>query len=186
MRVDLPSEDQARPLQNVGKHYAQNIVAAAGQYGTAPYQHSKMSLRELEGARYRTALINGCNACISFRGHRDFPGMFELIEGDLEKSVHARGPAPDEEFYRNVENWATWPGYSERERLVIRYAEGLGLAPQEIARDEEFWSRAKAVFSDDELVDITYSIGAWMATGRALHALGLDAVCQWAPGERAA
>ena len=186
MRVELPPEHQDRPLEHVGKHYAPEIVGAAGMYGTAPYQHSKLSLRELEGARYRTALINGCNACTAFRGGRDFPGMFSSFNGDLENSVYARGPAPDEDFYRNVENWKDWPGYSERERLAIRYAEGLGTAPQEIARDEEFWERAKAVFSDDEIVDMTYSIGAWMATGRALHVLGLDAVCQWVPSGQAA
>jgi alkylhydroperoxidase family enzyme len=181
VRIDLPPEHQARPLEHVGKHYAPAIVGAAAVYGTAPYQHSKLSLRELEGARYRTALINGCNACTAFRGARDFPGMFATFDGDLENSVFARGPAPDEAFYANVENWRDWPGYSERERLVIRYAEGLGQSPHEIARDEDFWARAKAVFSDEEIVDMTYSIGAWMANGRALHALGLDAVCDWAP-----
>ncbi len=180
MRVAIPEEHQERPLEHVGEHYAQKIVAAAGIYGTAPYQHSQLSLRELEAARYRTALINGCSACQAFRGARDFPGMFAAFDGDLQNSVYARGPAPDEEFYEHILD-PDWEGYSERERLLIRYAEGMGLAPQDIAHDEEFWERAKAVFSDDELVDMTYSIGAWMATGRALHVLGLDAVCVWTP-----
>lgn len=186
MRVELPAEHQERPLEHVGKHYAKEIVAAAGVYGTAPYQHSKLSLRELEAARFRTAQINGCNTCTAFRGARDFPGMFESFNGDLENSVYTRGPAPDEDFYRNVENWKDYPGFSERERLAIRYAEGLGLSPHDIAVDEDFWSRAKAVFSDDEIVDMTYSIGAWMANGRALHALGLDLVCSFAPVGEAA
>lgn len=186
MRVELPAEHQARPIEHVGKHYAPQIVGAAGVYGTAPYQHSKLSLRELEAARFRTAQINGCNTCTAFRGARDFPGMFEMFDGDLENSVYTRGPAPDEAFYENVGNWRDWPGYSERERLAIRYAEGLGQTPHDIARDEEFWPRAKAAFSDDEIVDMTYSIGAWMANGRALHALGLDAVCSFMPVATAA
>ena len=181
MRVELPAEHQDRALEHVGEHYAKEIVAAAGAYGTAPYQHSNLSLRELEAARFRTAQINGCNTCMAFRGARDFPGMFEVFDGDLENSVYTRGAAPDEDFYRNVENWKDYPGFSERERLAIRYAEGLGLTPHDIAVDEDFWSRAKAVFSDDEIVDMTYSIGAWMANGRALHALGLDSVCSFAP-----
>lgn len=186
MRIELPAEHQDRPFEHVGRHYAPQIVGAAGIYGTMPYQHSKLSLRELEGARYRTAQINGCNTCTAFRGARDFPGMFETFNGDIENSVYTRGPAPDEDFYRNVENWKEFPGFSERERLAIRYAEGLGLNPHDIAVDEDFWSRAKAVFSDEEIVDMTYSIGAWMANGRALHALGLDMVCSFAPAGQAA
>ena len=186
MRIELPEEYQDRPMEHVAKVYAPQIVGAAGIYGTAPYQHSKLSLRELEGARYRTALINGCNTCTAFRGGRDFPGMFESFDGDLENSVYTRGPAPDEDFYANVENWRDYEGYSERERLAIRYAEGMGLTPHDIAADEEFWERARAAFSDEELVDMTCSIGAWMANGRALHVLGLDAVCAWTPASQAA
>jgi hypothetical protein len=34
---------------------------------------------------------------------------------------------------------------------------------------------------------MTYSIGAWMANGRALHVLGMDAVCSFElPGKAAA
>ena len=82
--------------------------------------------------------------------------------------------------------WRETRLYSERERLAIRYAEALGESPHAIAADEDFWTRAKAAFSDEEIVDMTYSIGAWMANGRALHALGLDAVCAWEPVEREA
>ena len=185
MRIHLPPEHQDRPLEHIAEHYAPQITGSAAVFGTSPYQFSKLSLRELEGARYRTALINGCSTCQHFRGGRDFPGMFQAFDGDLDNSVYTHGPAPDEEFYANVENWRDYPGFSERERLAIRYAEGMGLAPQEIAQDEEFWSRAKAVFSDDEIVDMTYSIGAWMANGRALHVLGADAVCSYAPPEAA-
>ncbi len=181
MRISLPPEHHDRPFEHVAKHYAREIVAAGGAFGTAPYQHSKLSLRELEAARYRTAQINGCNTCQNFRGARDFPGMFKIFKGDLESSVYTHGAAPDEEFYRNVPNWKDYPGFSERERLAIRYAEGLGEAPHKIAQDEEFWARAKAIFSDDEIVDMTYSIAAWMGTGRALHALGLDSVCAYTP-----
>jgi alkylhydroperoxidase family enzyme len=177
MRIDLPPEHQDVPFAHVAEHYAPKIVAAAGAYGSAPYQHSKLSLREIEAARFRTAQINGCNTCIQFRGARDFPTMFQQYGWDLGSSVHGRGGPPDEAFYANIQNWRDWPGYSERERLAIRYAEGLGQTPHDIAADEEFWTRAKAVFSDDEIVDLSYSIGAWMATGRVLHALGLDTVC---------
>jgi alkylhydroperoxidase family enzyme len=184
MRIDLPEEHHDQPIAHLAEHYAPEIVTAGAVFATAVYQHSKLSLRELEGARYRTAQINGCNICLNFRGERDFPGLFEAVGGDLGSSVHARGPAPDEDFYGNVANWRHYPDFSERERLVIRYAEGLGLAPDQIAHDEEFWARAKAAFSDDEIVDLSYSIAAWMGLGRVMHALGLDAVCAFKPVER--
>jgi alkylhydroperoxidase family enzyme len=186
MRIALPPEQHDRPFAHVAEHYAPEIVTAGGVFGSAPYQHSKLSLREIEAARFRTAQINGCNTCIDFRGGRDFPGMFESFGWDLESSVHKRGPAPDEDFYANVVNWRDHPGFSERERLAIRYAEGLGQTPHEIAQDEDFWARAKAAFSDDEIVDLSYSIAAWMANGRVLHALGLDAVCAFTSVEKAA
>ena len=66
MRVQLPAEMQSRPFENMGRHYTSPIVHAAGAYGTAPYQHSTLTLRELEAARYRTALINGCQTCTAF------------------------------------------------------------------------------------------------------------------------
>lgn len=181
MRIELPAEYQDRPSEYLAKRFPSEILKAAQNYGAQPYQHSPLSLRELEGARYRTALINGCHVCKNFRGARDFPALFEVFDGDIENSVYTHGPAPDEEFYQNVLNWKDYPGYSERERLAIRYAEGMGEAPQEIAQDEEFWARAKAAFSDEEIVDMTYSISAWMGLGRAQHVLGLDTVCSFAP-----
>lgn len=181
MRIAIPQEHQQSPTEHLGEDYQSEIVKAAQKFGPSPYQHSKLSLRELEAARYRTALINGCNVCMAFRGARDFPAMFEIFDGDLANSVYTHGPAPDEDFYQNVTNWQDYPGYSERERLAIRYAEGMGIAPQEIARDEEFWGRAKAVFSDEEIVDMTYSIAAWIGLGRAQHVLGLDTACTFAP-----
>jgi hypothetical protein len=89
-----PWAENTAYFEHVVKHYAPEIVAAAGAFGTAPYQYSKLSLRELEAARYRTALVNGCNVCTNMRGGRDFPGMFEMFGGDLDHSVYTHGPAP--------------------------------------------------------------------------------------------
>jgi len=47
------------------------------------------------------------------------------------------------------------------------------------AASSTFWASAREAFSDAEIVDLTYSIGAWMANGRALHVLGMDAVCSF-------
>jgi alkylhydroperoxidase family enzyme len=180
MRINIEqSGDPGRAFETLSNAYAPEIVRAAGNFSTQAYQHSKLSLRELEAARYRTAQINGCLVCQGFRAGRDFPQMFEGFGGDLESSVYRNGPAPDEEFYAQVQNWRDWAGYSERERLAIAYAEGFGEAPREIAADESFWARMKAVYSDEEIVDLTYCIGSWIANGRAAHVLGLDASCSF-------
>jgi len=186
MRIDMPPEHQDHPFAHLAKRYPSEILKAAQTFGPAPYQYSQLTLRELEGARYRTALINGCNVCINFRGERDFPGLFEMFDGDLGNSVYTRGPAPDEAYYQNVENWREYADYTERERLAIGLAEGMGQTPQEIARNDAFWNRVKAVFSDEEIIDMTYSIAAWMGMGRAQHVLGLDTACSFAPSGEAA
>lgn len=187
MRIAIEqSGDPGDAFEGLAKAYAPEIVRAAGNFSTMAYQHSKLSLREVEAARYRTAQINGCMVCQGFRAGRDFPQMFEGFGGDLDSSVYRNGPAPDEEFYAQVENWRDWSGYSERERLAIAYAEGFGEAPKDIAADEHFWARMKAVYSDDEIVDLTYCIGSWVANGRAAHVLGLDTVCFVAPEAEAA
>jgi alkylhydroperoxidase family enzyme len=182
MRISIPgSDDPSRAFETLSNAYAPEIVRAAGAFSTTAYQHSKLSLREIEAARFRTAQLNGCMVCMGFRAGRDFPQMFEGFGGDLDKSVYRNGPAPDEDFYAQVDNWRDWEGYSERERLAIWYAEGIGAAPREISRDEDFWARMKAAYSDGEIVDLTYCIGSWIANGRAAHVLGLDAVCFVAP-----
>jgi alkylhydroperoxidase family enzyme len=53
----------------------------------------------------------------------------------------------------------------------------MGLDPQGLAQDEGFWARFKAAFSDDEIVDLSFCVAAWIGFGRVAHALGIDTVC---------
>lgn len=181
MRIHMPAEHQANPVAHLAEHYASKIVAAGLAFSKEGYQHSKLSLREFEAARARTAEINGCQVCQHFRAARDLPDFFAAFGGSTLESVAARGPAPDDSFYKNVSNWRDSPLYSERERLAIAFAEGLGLDPHGIASDEAFWAKAKAVFSDDEIVDLSCCVAAWMGLGRVTHALGMDALCTIVP-----
>lgn len=185
MRVNMPAEHRDNPIAHLADNFAPRIVKAGVAFSTAVYQHSTISLREFEGARARTAEINGCLVCQNFRAARDLPDYFGAFGGSASSSVAARGPAPDEPFYRNVANWRDWPGYSERERLAIAFAEGMGLDPHGLAVDEAFWERARAAFSDEEIVGLSYAVAAWMGLGRATHVLGMDAVCSWVPMDTA-
>jgi len=186
VRIAMSAEHERDPIPHLAEHYARDIVNSGSLFSTTTYQKSILSLREFEGARARTAEMNGCRLCRDFRAARDVPAYLAAIGGAPDKSIASRGPVPDEAFYANVSRWADYPGFSERERVAIAYAEGLGLDPQGIARDEAFWKRAKAAFSDEEIVDLSYCIACWIGLGRIVHTLGLDSVCSFVPREKVA
>lgn len=177
-RVHVPEEHAHDPLAYVWAEYTPEIGAAAAGYSLSVYENSQLSMREMEAARMRTALINGCHLCRDMRAARDLPGHIERSGGSVEKAAKARdNTPPDERFYAEVLNWRRSDAYNERERLAIEYAERLGEAPQSMDDDEDFWERMHAHFSDREIVDLTFSIGSWMALGRFTHVLALDGVC---------
>ncbi|MFC9492771.1 carboxymuconolactone decarboxylase family protein, partial [Streptomyces hydrogenans] len=43
--------------------------------------------------------------------------------------------------------------------------------------DEEFWARMTAHYGQAEIVELTMSLGSWLAFGRLNRVLGLDEVC---------
>lgn len=77
----------------------------------------------------------------------------------------------DEDLYANVENLA-YDGYNDQERLAIEYAERF--AYDHLRLDDEFWTRMRAAFSDQEVLDLTICVGSFIALGRTLVVLGLD------------
>jgi alkylhydroperoxidase family enzyme len=172
MRVEIPEDQQITPLAHLAEHYSPEIVRAGMGFSATTYERSKLSLREFEGARLKTAIINGCQLCQNFRAQRDLGAP---APGAL--SVKKNGPAPDEAFYQAVYEYQTSPLLSDRERLAIEFAEGMGERPQELATNEGFWLRFKAAFSDDEIVDLSYCVACWMGLGRVAHVLGLDGIC---------
>ncbi len=177
-RVHVPDSAAEDPSAHVWTAYCPEIGAAAGAYSLAVYQHSKLSLKELEAARVVTARINGCKLCNTMRAGRDLQGHIERSGGNPAISVVARGgPAPDEAFYAGLDDWRTSALYSERERLAIDFAERFGAAPIPMSNDEPFWAAMHAAFSDAEIVDLTFAVGSWVAFGRLTHVLGLDNAC---------
>ena len=174
MRISLPDEHADNPIYYLRESYCPEMVTAGLQFSKSVYQHSKLSLREFEAARIRSAEINGCLICKNWRSERDLPTYFETMGGDAQNSVMTRGPAPNEAFYLNISDWQQSSEYSVREKLAAEYAERFGCSPQELGYDEEFWDRFKAHYSDAEVVDLTYVIAAMVALGRVAHVLGLD------------
>jgi alkylhydroperoxidase family enzyme len=177
-QLHVPEDQMLDALSYAARTYAPEVGEPALAYAKAVYQSSRLPLRILEAARYRTALINGCTICKSMRAARDINGYLESVGGDASRSVVARGgEAPDEAFYTAVEDWRSASLFSPRERLAIEYAERMGEAPKGLAHDEAFWAAMHTAFSPQEIMDLTLCIGAWMALGRTVHVLGLDAVC---------
>ncbi len=177
-QLDVPEDQMIDALSYAARTYAPEVGSAAVAYAKAVYQSSRLPLRILEAARYRTALINGCTICKSMRAARDINGYLESVGGDASQSIVARGgEAPDEDFYAAVEDGRHASLFSARETLAVEYAEQMGETPKTLASDGAFWSRMHAAFSQREIMDLTLCIGAWMALGRTVHVLGLDAVC---------
>jgi alkylhydroperoxidase family enzyme len=170
-RIAVPAEHADDPLRYARQNMSPEMSAAMAALSKAVYGNSILSLREFEAARARVALINGCEMCQRFRSAQDVPGY---LGEDAEGAINTHGPAPDEPFYRDILQWRDAPHYSVRERVAVEFAERFSLAPEPLRDDEEFWSRAQAVFTDPEIYDLTIAVASWVAGGRFAHVLGFD------------
>ncbi len=81
-----------------------------------------------------------------------------------------------EDFYRHVEHWRTSADYSEQERLAIEYAERFVV--DHLSIDDTFFDRLRTQLSDEEILDLTICIAAFLGLGRLLRTLGIDDTCQ--------
>lgn len=137
MKADNPVAQAANPfaaLSDVSPDMAASLFA----FGKMPYHKSRLSLREFEAARIRTAEINGCLICQGFRAVRDLPDLLGAAPQARQPELLGRGPAPDEAFYRDILDWRGSAAYNERERIAIEMAERMGLNPAPLPHDTEF------------------------------------------------
>ena len=121
------------------------------------YQRSLLPASEREVARMRIAQLNACDACATFRA----------------PSVVDAGITDDE--YAHVEEWRTWPGYTDRQRLAIEYAERFAADHRGI--DDEMFGRLRAGYADDEILDLTLCCAVFVGLGRTLEVLGITDNC---------
>ncbi|WP_353227305.1 carboxymuconolactone decarboxylase family protein [Novosphingobium sp.] len=176
-QITVPNAQADDPYGYASRTHATTIMAAAGEFSKAVYRDSGLSLREFEGARMRTAQINGCMICRDFRAARDAAGIFSVGGETPARMVTDNGPAPDEAFYEHVARWRTSSLFSERERLAIEFAERFAEQPKVLSADARFWTRMHAVYADGEIVDLAHCVAAWIGLGRVAHVLGFDTVC---------
>ena len=121
------------------------------------YQRSILPAAEREVARMRIAQLNACDACATFRA----PSVVEA--------------GVSEEMYEHVAEWRTWRGYSGRQRLAIEYAERF--ATDHRAIDDEMFTRLRAEFADDEILDLTLCCAVFVGLGRTLEVLQITDSC---------
>jgi alkylhydroperoxidase family enzyme len=154
MRIDIPEDKD--PIGYVWGELVPGIGVAASKFSLAVYANSTLGLREFEAARLRIAQINGCLFCQDWRTERD-------------------GEKVEEEFADAVVQWRTTAVFDDRTRLAAEYAERYALDHHNI--DDEFWARMTVHYSQVEIVELSMSIGSWLAFGRLNRVLGLDTVC---------
>jgi alkylhydroperoxidase family enzyme len=83
------------------------------------------------------------------------------------------GVAP--ELYANVAAYATYPGYTPRQRLAIEDAERF--ATDHASIDDLFFGRLRGLFTDEEVLDLTLCGAVFLGLGRSLTVLGIDQSC---------
>ena len=118
------------------------------------YHRSVLPASEREVARLRVAQLNDCSACSTARAQ-------SVIDAGV-----------TEDTYGHVDEWRTWPGYTDRQRLAIEYAERFAVDHQGI--DDELFERLRARFADDEILDLTLCLAIWLGLGRSLAVLQVD------------
>jgi alkylhydroperoxidase family enzyme len=124
---------------------------------TPAYQRSILPPIEREVARRRVAQLNDCSACSTFRA----PSVVEA--------------GVPEEHYAHLDEYATWPGYSERQRIAIEYAERFAADHRTI--DDELFGRLRTHFADDEILDLTLCCAVFVGLGRTLEVLQITDNC---------
>ncbi|RZQ61909.1 carboxymuconolactone decarboxylase family protein [Amycolatopsis suaedae] len=154
MNIDIPSGKD--PIAYVWGEMVPEIGAAASNFSLAVYANTSLGLREFEAARLRIAQINGCVFCLDWRTERD-------------------GQKVEESFADAVAQWRTTDAFDDRTRLAAEYAERYALDHHNL--DEDFWNRMTARYSQAEIVELSMSIGSWLAFGRLNHVLGIDTMC---------
>jgi alkylhydroperoxidase family enzyme len=154
MDIDIPEGKD--PIAYVWGEMVPGIGTAAAGLSLAVYAHTTLGLREFEAARLRIAQINGCMFCLDWRTDRE-------------------GEKVEEGFADAVTDWRTTDAFDDRTRLAAEYAERYALDHHGL--DDEFWTRMARHYSQQEIVELSMSIGSWLAFGRLNHVLGLDAKC---------
>jgi AhpD family alkylhydroperoxidase len=130
------------------------MAAMVGKMITTAYQASKLPPEEREVARMRIAQLNACGACATFRAR-------SVVEAGV-----------TEDAYAHLDEWRTFSGYTQRQRLAIEYAERFAVEHRGI--DDDLFDRLRAHFADYEILDLTLCLAVYLGLGRTLEVLQIN------------
>jgi alkylhydroperoxidase family enzyme len=151
-RLDVPPGDGGDAVQIWSLR--PEMAPAVGKLVDAAYNKSILPVGVREAARIRIAQLNDCTVCLTFRAD----------------SVKAQGLGED--LYSGVGSEDGGRAeLTEQERLAVEFAELFAIDHERI--DDAFMDRMKASFTDEEILDLTICVAAFLGLGRALHVLGI-------------
>ena len=148
-------------------NYVENGTGAIkAMFGLAAYVNSSSiepQLRHL--VEYRVSQINGCAYCLAMHS-KDL-----RAEGETEQRIYM------------VSAWRETPFYTDRERAALEWAESVTLVSESNVPDDVF-ERARAQFSEKELIDLTMDVVAINSWNR-LNVAFRTAPGNYQPGQHA-
>jgi len=184
MRIDLPAGEDPVIYTMMKMGSSRLLQSRHESWDAQFFNDSTITPREREVARMRMAHHMSCTHCTAFRGTRDAPELIAAL--GLSRNGFSDEEIP-EELYERVFEYATWPGYTERERLTIEFAERFMIDYQDMADDDAFWERLKANFSETEIADLCLLVGMWDSSCKMFHLLiGIEDACRVPPKDHRA
>jgi alkylhydroperoxidase family enzyme len=170
-RIDVP--EGREPLEHILNHLGSDkLVECRQRMFRTIYDAPETTLtaREREGMRILGAVRTNCPICAGMRLWRDWPGF--------------SGEEISEEFYQNaIAANLDWEGFTDRERLLIEFADRFENHIESINGDDALWERMHEHLTEAEIGDLVIMLATWLGTGRALKALGIGSVCVIPPSE---
>ena len=136
------------------------LGTAMAQFSQAVYTKGRLPLRVREAARIVIAHANECVVC---QNTRDSEGLAGGV---------------DEDLYEHAQEWRTWPGYSDAERIAMEFAHRFATEHTALRDDEDFWRRAAEHFDDELMTDLAISCAMWVGMGRVLRTLDIGQTCK--------
>ena len=74
-----------------------------------------------------------------------------------------------DELYQHVHEYHDHPDFTARERMAAEFAEQFALDHRGV--DDEMWGRLRALFTDEEVLELTITCGYCLGIGRAFQVL---------------
>lgn len=137
-----------------------DLGGAIANFSQAVYTKNRLPMRTRELARMVIAHSNECEICVNTR---DGDGLANGV---------------DEDLYQHADQWRTWTGYSDQERLAAEFAYRFATEHTVLRDDEDFWTRCSEHFSDESLADLALSCALWVGMGRVLRTLDIAQSCK--------